>query len=461
MNAAHLAQAAEAGPSQGNIVIQLLVIVILTAVNAFFAASEMAMVSLDSNRLKEKATEGDQKARRILALLDDPSRFLSTIQVCITLAGFFNSASAATGIAVRLGDGLTSMGLPSSYTISSILITLLLSYITIVFGELIPKRIALHGAESFAYRSVGFLSGAAKVLSPFVRLLSGTTNLFLKLFGISTEGVEERVTLNDIKSIVQVGQSQGLINTVEGEMINSIITFDDKYAEEIMTPRTEVFTIDVEDDFTEYIDEMLTLRYSRIPVYEDDVDNIIGILYIKDYLLESYHVGFDHVDLRRILRPAYFVPERKNINELFNELQEDNRHLAVLIDEYGGFAGIVTMEDLIEEIVGDIDDEYDHDEPEIKKIDEEHFVAVGTLSIKELNFNTGADFDEETEDYDTLGGMIMYLLGKIPNDGDRPYLEYEDMKMHVDKIENKRIQRVLIEYKPKEQSSQEEENWQD
>lgn len=457
MNAAHIAQAAEAGPSQGNIAVQLLVIVILTAINAFFAASEMAMVSLDSNRLKEKASEGDVKAKKILRLLDDPSRFLSTIQVCITLAGFFNSASAATGIAVYLGEALESMGLPSSYTISSILITLVLSFITIVFGELIPKRIALQGAEKFAYRSVGFLTTAAKLLSPFVHLLSGTTNLFLKLFGVSTEGVEERVTLNDIKSIVQVGQSQGLINTVESEMINSIITFDDKYAEEIMTPRTEVFTIDVDDDFSEYIEEMLTLRYSRIPVYEDDVDNIIGILYIKDYLLESYHVGFDKVDLKKIIRPAYFVPERKNINELFNELQEDNRHMAVLIDEYGGFAGIVTMEDLIEEIVGDIDDEYDHDEPEIKKIDDNHFVAVGTLSMKELNFNTGADFDEESEDYDTLGGLIMYLLGRIPNDGDRPYIEYEGMTFHVDKIENKRIQRVIIEYYPEEEDKNDEE----
>ena len=450
MDIARIAQAAE--PGGADLIWQLVLIVILTLINAFFAASEMAMVSLDTQRLKDRAEEGDQKSKKILALLEDPSRFLSTIQICITLAGFFNSASAATGISVMLGEHLRHWGISGGQVIASVVITLLLSFLTIIFGELVPKRVALQNASKFAYRSIGILSFASKILRPMVALLTAVTNGVLKLLGISVDEVEERVTLNDIKSLVQVGRSQGLINNVESEMINSIITFDDKYAEEIMTPRTEVFAIDVNDANADFIDELLTLKYSRIPVYEDEVDNIIGILYIKDFLLESYHHGFDGVDIRSILRPAYFVPERKNINELFNELQGDNRHMAILIDEYGGFSGIVTMEDLIEEIVGDIDDEYDHDEPEILRIDEFRYLAKGTLSIKELNFNTGSEIDEESEDYDTLGGLVLFLLGRIPGEEEKPYLEYEGMTLSVRSIENKRSQEVAIRYEPPEKN---------
>lgn len=446
MDSAQVAQAADPG-SGPNVLIQFAIILLLTLINAFFAASEMAMVSLDDAHLRERAESGDVKSKKILALLEDPSRFLSTIQICITLAGFFNSASAATGIAVGFGEWLSSFHIPSASIIASILITMLLSLFTIVFGELIPKRVALQNATKFAYGSIHILSFSAMVLKPMVNFLTNVTNGVLRLLGIHITDVEEKVTLNDIKSLVQVGQSQGLINTVESEMINSIITFDDKYAEEIMTPRTEVFCIDVNDAHQEFIEEMLTLKYSRIPVYEEEVDNIIGILYIKDYLLASYRQGFEHVDLRSILRPAYFVPERKNINELFNELQDDNRHMAILIDEYGGFSGIVTMEDLIEEIVGDIDDEYDQDEPELEKLDEATFLVRGTLSIRELNSNTGVHIDEESEDYDTLGGLIMFLLGRIPKDGEKPYIEYEGLSIQVLWVENKRIQQARVTVK--------------
>lgn len=219
--------------------------------------------------------------------------------------------------------------------------------------------------------------------------MSFSTNTVLRLFGISTEGVEEKVTLEEIRSIVEVGQEQGIINPSEKEMIDSVIGFDDKLAEEIMTARTEVFMIDLNDPLEEYITEMLELKYSRIPVYKDDLDNIQGILYLKDVLKEAYHVGFDKIDINKILRPAYFIPERKNVNALFNDLQANRQHMAILIDEYGGFSGIVTMEDLIEEIMGDIDDEYDHDEPELKKIDDYTYIAKGAISIKDLNYNLG------------------------------------------------------------------------
>lgn len=454
MDAAQVAQSAD--PGSAGIWLQLFLIILLIALNAFFSASEMAMVSVDTNHLKDRAENGDKKAQRILNLLEDPSRFLSTIQICITLAGFFNSASAATGLAQPFAEILSRFHIPSAFTVATVLITIAISFLTIIFGELVPKRLALQDAESFSDSAIGPLWWAAKILRPFVLVLSGMTNGILKILGVEISQMEEQVTLSDIKSIVQVGQSQGLINKDEGEMINSIISFDDKSAEEIMTPRTEVFAIDVNDDYTEYIDELLSVRYSRIPVYDDDVDNIIGILYIKDYLQEAYHRGFENIPIREILRPAYFVPERKNVNELFNEMRDDNLHLAVLIDEYGGFSGIVTMEDLLEEIVGDIDDEYDQDEPEIEKVSRNTYYAKGTLSIKELNFNTDAEFDEESEDYDTLGGLLFFLMGRIPEDSEHPFIEFQGMKFLIEKIESKRIVWVRIEYDAEKIKAEEE-----
>lgn len=453
MEAAQVAQSADPGAAGTTIITQLIIILVLTLINAFFAASEMSMVSVDENRMRERAEKGDKRAWRIMKLQEDPTHFLSTIQLCITLAGFFNSASAATGLSGDFAVFLSRFGVPSAQTAATLLITLMLAVFTIIFGELVPKRLALQNAERFANIAIGPLWHASRLLRPFVTFLSGATNGVLKLMGVSVEGVEERVTLSDIRSIVQVGQSQGLINNVESEMINSIITFDDKFAEDIMTPRTEVFAIDACDDYTEYIDELLSVRYSRIPVYDDDIDNIIGILYIKDYLQAAYHHGFEHVDIRKIVRPAYFVPERKNINELFSELQDENRHMAVLIDEYGGFSGVVTMEDLIEEIVGDIDDEFDYDEPELERIASDEVLAKGTLSIKALNFNTGASFDEESEDYDTLGGLLLFLMGRIPEDDEKPFIEYMGMRFYIEQIENKRIQQVRIRYDAQDQEA--------
>ncbi len=423
---------------------QLLLILVLTLLNAFFAASEMAMVSVDKKRLNIQAEEGNKKAKMLIEILNEPSRFLSTIQVGITFAGFFSSASAAVGISDDFGKLLASIGLPFAKDIAFVLVTLILSYITLVFGELVPKRIALQNAEKFSMFAIKTISIVAKVMSPFVTFLSFSTNTIMRIFGISTVGVEEKITLEEIRSMVEVGQEQGVINPIEREMINSVIGFDDKLAEEIMTARTEVFMIDLEDPIEEYLSELLELKYSRIPVYEGDVDDILGILYIKDFLLEAYKVGFNNVDIRKILRPAYFIPERKNINDLFNELQSKRKHMAILIDEYGGFSGIVTMEDLIEEIVGDIDDEYDHDEPDIRKIDDMTFIAKGAISIKELNSNLGTKLDEDSEDYDTLGGLLIDIIGYIPDDGEKVIVEYENIEFHIEEINEKRVQMVRI-----------------
>lgn len=423
---------------------QLLLILVLTLLNAFFAASEMAMVSIDKKKLLVQADEGNKKAKLLVDLLKEPSRFLSTIQVGITFAGFFSSASAAVGISDDFGKLLGGLGVPFAKDVGFISVTLILSYITLVFGELVPKRIALQNSEKFSMFAIKTVSVVAKLMGPFVTFLSYSTNLIMRIFGFATEGVEEKITLEEIRSMVEVGQEQGVINPSEREMIDNVIGFDDKLAEEIMTARTEVFMIDIEDPIEEYIGEMLQLKYSRIPVYEGDVDDIIGILYIKDFLLEAYHSGFDNLDIRKILRPAYYIPERKNINDLFTDLQTSKKHMAVLIDEYGGFSGIVTMEDLIEEIVGDIDDEYDHDEPDIKKIDDFNYYAKGVISIKELNSNLGTNLDEDSEDFDTLGGFLIDIIGYIPEEGEKKVVEYENIQFHIEETNEKRIQGVHI-----------------
>ena len=430
--------------SDGSLTGKLILILVLTLVNAFFAASEMAMVSVDRIKLSSKADKGDKKAKMLVNILKEPSRFLSTIQVGITFAGFFSSASAAVSISARLGDSLDRMGIPFGQDLAFIGITLILSYVMLVFGELVPKRIALRYAEKFAMLAVKPINLVAKIMHPFVTFLSISTNTVMRIIGISQEGVEAKVTLEEIGSMVEVGHEQGFINPVEREMIRSVIKFDDKLAEEIMTARTEVFAIDIDDPPEEYMEEFLRLKHSRVPVYREDVDNIIGILYLKDYLLEAYRKGFGNIDIMDILRPAYFVPERKNINDLFMELKSTRKHMAILIDEYGGFSGLVTMEDLIEEIVGDIDDEFDLDDPDVKKLDDNLYLARGSVSIKELNSRTGLELDEESEDYDTLAGFLIHQLGYIPDDQETPEIMVDQVLFKIQEIEDKRITKVLI-----------------
>ena len=423
---------------------QIIILILLTLVNAFFAASEMAIVSMDKKKLLTLSEQGDKRAIKVEKLLKEPSKFLSTIQVGITFAGFFTSASAAVGLSHKFGNFLENLSVPFAYRVSFVLITVILAFFSLVFGELVPKRIALQNAEKFALFSVGTINFVYKIMSPFVYLLSLSTNVILKIFSIPTSGVEAKVTLEEIKSIVEVGQEQGIINPTEREMIDGVISFDDVLAEEVMTARTEVFMIDIDEPDKDF-ETLMQMRYSRVPVYEGDIDNIIGILYIKDFFLEAYKVGFKNVNIRSILRPAYFIPERKNINDLFLELKNSRNQMAVLIDEYGGFTGIVTMEDLIEEVMGEIDDEYDKKtNPAIKKIDDRHFIATGACEIEDVNNACNLKLDENSEDYDTLGGMLMYLLGYIPNDGEKLTIEDNGVIYNILSIYEHRVKKVRI-----------------
>ena len=429
-------------PEPMNLVSQFILILLLTLLNAFFALAEMAIVSVNRNRIKMLADDGDKKASLLADLLEEPNKFLSTIQVGITLAGFFSSASAATGISEVIGASLSQLGIPYAQSISLVVITLLLSYVTLVFGELVPKRIALQKSEQMAMLSVRPIVFVSKFAKPFVKLLSLSTNLLLRVIGMSDTDLEEKVSREEIKSLVDAGEEYGVINQIEKEMINSIFDFDDKLAKEVMTPRTEVYMINSQLPLS--IEELLEENYSRIPVYEGDIDNIIGVLYLKDFLHEAYQVGFENVNLKKLLHRPYFVPECKNIDQLFKELQKSKKHLAVLIDEYGGFSGIVTIEDLIEEVMGDINDEYDEDEPFIRKIDNDTYIVNGLISIKELNDKLHLNLDEETEDYDTLGGFLINQIDYIPSETEECMVEYENLLFKVQCVKDNRIETVKI-----------------
>ncbi|MDD4239066.1 MAG: hemolysin family protein, partial [Desulfotomaculaceae bacterium] len=365
---------------------EILFLMVLIVLNAFFAASEMALVSLKDNKIKLMAEEGNKKAMLLKKLLSEPSRFLATIQIGITLAGFLASAFAAESFSGRLVELIkrTGVTVPEVWlkNISVVLITIILSYFTLVLGELVPKRLAMKKAEPISMLVVGPLNFLAVVASPFVKLLTLSTHFFVRLFGVDPNEEDENVTEEEIRMMVDVGEERGSINEAEKEMINNIFEFNNKTVAEIMTHRTDISALPVEASLSELIAFINREKYSRIPVYEDNIDNIIGVIHAK-YLIQFLTKDFnkENFNLRAIIKQPYFVAQSKRTDELFKELQQNKTHLAVIIDEYGGTAGIVTLEDLIEEIVGNIFDEDDEIEKDIEKLDENTFIINGTTSL--------------------------------------------------------------------------------
>ena len=433
----------------GSLLLQFIVIVALTGINAFFSSAEMAIVSINKNKLKILVEEGNKKAIMLENLMKEPSKFLSTIQVGITLAGFFASASAATGLSQYLSIYLRKLGIPYSGQISMILITFVLSYITLVFGELIPKRIALKSSEKIALSSVGTIVTVSKIFSPFVKFLTFSTNIILTALKMKEDDIEEKVSKEELRSLVEVGREHGIINEVEKEMIENIIEFDEKVAREIMIPRTKVFLIDKNISVDELFEKKEVEVYSRIPVYEDEADNIVGILFMKDLMIEAYRKGFQNVKLSEIMQEAYFVPETKNVNELFNEMQSEKKHIAILIDEYGGFSGIVTLEDLIEEVMGNISDEFDADDSSIKKLSANKYLVNGELSLNDLNDYFHIEL--ESKHYDTLSGLLIEHMGYIPEDNeDIEPIIIDGISFKPKRVKDKKIEWVLAKFNKEE-----------
>lgn len=421
---------------------QILVLVILIALNAFFAATEIAFISLNDVKIELKAKEGNKKAKKIQKMIEEPSKFLATIQIGITLAGFLSSAFASDTFADILAPKLYSLipyiPLARWREISIIIITLILSYFTLVFGELVPKRIAMKYSEKLAFMAVGIIRAISIVTLPFVKLLTFSTNIFSKLFGVTGQEDEE-VSEEEIKMMVDVGEEKGTIEKGEKEMINKIFEFNDRVVSEIMIPRTQVYALDMELTISEAIDELNEdTRYSRVPIYDENIDNIRGIVYLKDMLLTSKN---KNTKLKNISREAIYVLESVYIDDVFKELKKNKKQIAIVVDEYGGTAGIVTMEDILEEIVGEIYDEYDIEEIKYKKIDNNTFILDGEMPIYEVERILEVDLPEG--DYDTISGYLLFELNRIPNNKEKGIIIETDKVIYkVEKIEGNRIKKI-------------------
>jgi putative hemolysin len=427
---------------------EILVLFILVTLNAFFAASEIALISLNDNKVRVKAEEGDKKAIQIYNLLKEPSKFLATIQIGITLAGFLASAFAADTFAGRLVELIKSTGIPVSEVllknISVVVITLILSYFTLVLGELVPKRLAMKKAETISKFVSGPITLLSVLTSPFVKLLTLSTNFVVRLCGVDPGQEDERVTEEEIRLLIDMGEEGGTIDQIEKEMLNNVFEFDNKIVTDIMTHRTDIVAIPIDASLMEIVELIDEEGFSRFPVYEEGIDNIVGILHAKDIInyIDTEQADKSGFKLREIIRQPYYVPSSKKIDELFRELQKNKVHMAIIIDEYGGTAGIVTMEDLIEEIVGNILDEYDEEEPSFLKQDETTFIINGIVDLDLVSdfFNVKLPIDE----YETLSGFVIGQLGRIPKEGECPEIEYEGLMFKVEAVEEKRISKVKV-----------------
>ena len=424
----------------GEGLIGLLIIVFCNIV--MLAQTAVGEINRNALRSLEDAEnkKANRKADKVLKLLENYKRVRITSIFVVTLGIFW--------ILLSLGGNLIRFILSRNIQINTYIITgvvsIVGSLVVLTFVIFLPREFARQNQEKTALKWGGFLLVVCSIFYPFAFVIKGIGNLFLKMFRKNPATFEEEFSEENILSLLERGQESGALKEEGKKMINSIFAFDDKLAYEIMTPRTDVFSIDILDDTDEYIDELMEMKYSRIPVYEDDSDNIIGILNVKDYLIQAREKGFESVDIRKILRDAYFIPETKNIDSLFFELQKTKQHIAILIDEYGGFSGIVTMEDIIEEVMGDIDDEYDEDESEIEKIGKNEYLIDGNMSIDRINEEVETDLESETSE--TIGGFLIDILGEIPDDGADSKIEihYENYKFNILKVKDRRIEQVKM-----------------
>ncbi|MEQ8235472.1 MAG: hemolysin family protein [Syntrophomonadaceae bacterium] len=426
---------------------ELLFLLVLILLNAFFAASEIALISLNDTKIRYLAEDGDKKAQLIQHLLSEPSRFLATIQIGITLAGFLASAFAAQNFADGLVRILQKTGLSLSdlwlRSFSVLLITLVLAYFTLVLGELVPKRLAMNRAERIAMAAIRPLYILSVAAYPFVRLLTISTNFFVRMFGVKPGEEEQKVTEEEIRMMVDVGEEIGTIHKAEKLMINNIFEFNDKMVDDIMTHRIDIAALPLEASLDETVAFFNQEKYSRVPVYSGNIDNIVGVMHAKDLIeVLSDEKAKDAFDLTTTMRPPYFVAESKKTNELFSELQRNKHHLAIILDEHGGTAGIVTLEDLLEEIVGDILDEDDEEIKHIHKIDSKTLLMNGGVSLATVK--DYLDLEMPTGEYETLSGFIIGQLGRIPGKDDHPCISFGEWTFRVEEADEKKVIQVLV-----------------
>ena len=433
-------------PTGQSIYFQIVLLIVLTALTAFFSSSEMAMVSLSRTKVEQKAAEGDKKYQNLLKVLDKPSNFLSTLQVGTTLIQILVGASLSDSLAQKLvplfGQNLK--------VLAQILVLAILTFISIVFGELYPKRIAQNLKEKLALVVVRPIQFLSTVLSPFVWLLAGTTNLLSRLTPMKFDDDTDNMTRDEIEYLLNTNEEA--LDEQERDMLAGVFSLDELLAREIMVPRTDTFMIDIDDDVDDNIRAILQESYSRVPVYENDKDHIIGILHSKKLLQIGFEKGFDKIDLHEMLQEALFVPETINVDDLIRELRKTHNQMAVLLNEYGGVEGVVTLEDMIEEIVGEIEDESDIATKEVHQIGECLFVVQGRMTLNDFNEEFGTHL--ESDDVDTIAGYYLDLLGYIPSKGQQITIPIDDDERNEHltitslEIEDKRIVKVRVEFIP-------------
>ena len=429
----------------GIIVLQIVLIIL----NAIFSSAEISVISMNETKIKQMAEEGDRRAEKAVLLLEKPAKFLEAIQAAVTFAGLLSGAFVAVYFAelaksavMEVFAGRMIASEQVIYGVSVIVVTLILTYVNLLFGEILPKRAAMSKSEDDAFKMIGILFLAAKLFAPLAGLLHISSNIFLRMIGINPEEEQEVVTEEEIRMMVDIGGENGAIEEAEKEMIENIFEFNNSTAEEVMTHRTDVTSIWVDDTEDEILRTICDSGLSRFPVYNENMDDIIGILNTRDFLLNAQ--SDNPKSLRALLREAYFVPETVQADQLFRNMQVKKIHMAIVVDEYGGMSGIVTMEDLLEEIVGNIYDEFDKQtEAEIVRAGDNTWRISGSTPLKDVNDALDLSLPED-EDYDTLGGLIFSQFTTIPQDGSTPDLDCFGLHIHVEKLEDHRVETALV-----------------
>ncbi len=429
-------------PGSQSLLLQFVILLILTLFNAFFSASEMALVSLNRSKVEQKAEEGDKRYRRLLDVLENPNNFLSTIQVGITFISLLQGASLSASLGHVISGWLGNSA--TARTAGSIIALIFLTYVSIVLGELYPKRIAMNLKDRLAIVSAPIIIFLGKIVSPFVWLLSASTNLLSRITPMTFDDADEKMTRDEIEYMLT--NSEETLDAEEIEMLQGIFSLDEMMAREVMVPRTDAFMIDINNDAQSNIEGILSQNFSRVPVFDDDKDRVVGVLHTKRLLEAGFKTGFDTIDLRKILQEPLFVPETIFVDDLLKSLRNTQNQMAILLDEYGGVAGLVTLEDLLEEIVGEIDDETDTAEQFVREIDENIYIVLGTMTLNE--FNDYFETELESDDVDTIAGYYLTGVGSIPNQEEKVAYEVDSKDKHItlinDKVKDGRITKLKV-----------------
>lgn len=431
-------------PDAGTIILRILLVFVLILINGFFSMSEIAIITLNDSKIDKMADEGNKKARKIAEFTENSSKFLSTIQIGVTLAGFLASAFAADSF---VGYITSALGLTQSTphfrlynNLILIAITIIMSYFTLVLGELVPKKLGMQKAEKISFAIIDILKFFSVVFSPLVKILSVSANAVVRLLGLDPTADEEEVTEEEILLMVDVGEEKGVIEEAQSEMVSNIFEFDDITVSELMTHRTDIVAVEMSDDIKDVLELAKQSGRSRIAVYEDDIDSIRGVVYVKDLIAYVGRSVPKSVSVKSLTRPALYIPESKKADDAFKEMCESRIQIAVVVDEYGGTAGLITLEDLIESIVGDIQDEYDDEEDDVVQVDDGIYNFEGDCDIEDAEESLGVTFPEG--DYDTLAGFFLNLTGDIPKVNDN--IKYKNLTFTIKDMDENKIEKIEV-----------------